>query len=402
MAGREGHRRSTRAVALRRLRVAGLALAVAAAVLAVGALVAIGHPARQPASALPKGFPKPVVPKSNPTTSAKAEIGRRLFYDKRLSGNGTQSCGSCHLQSRAFTDGRAQAVGSTGEMHPRGAQSLVNVAYAQTLTWANPALRTLERQMEVPLFNRHPIEMGLNDKNKGRVLRRLRRDRWYAARFRRVFPRSRTPMTYSTIVKSIAAFQRTIISANSRYDRYVRGQAKLTASERRGARAFMGERAECHHCHGSFIFNDQVAYVGAPRERARFHNNGLYNLGGTGAYPEPNVGIFEFTGRRRDMGRFKAPSLRNVALTAPYMHDGSIKTLREVVDHYAGGGRVITDGPNAGDGRRNPNKDPNISGISLTARERADLVAFLRTLTDRSVTRDPRFADPFAKRRGRP
>ncbi len=385
----------------RRLRTLVYVLLAVPGILALCALGAAAHPSpkKQPVVAIPKGFPKPATPRANPTTAKKIKLGRRLFYDKRLSGNGSQSCASCHRQDLAFTDGRAQSVGSTGELHPRGAPSLVNVAYAKTLTWANPSLKSLERQMEVPLFNRHPVEMGLTDRNKGRVLRRIARDRWYRAGFRKVYPRLRRPVTFKTIIRSVSAFQRSIISANSRYDRVLRRQAKFTASERRGLNAFMGEKAECHHCHGTFIFSDQVNYKGAELERARFHNNGLYNIGGTGAYPQSNKGIFEFTGRARDMGRFRAPSLRNVGLTAPYMHDGSIKTLDEVVDHYAAGGRNITSGPYAGDGRRNPNKDPNISGIRLTPQERKDIVAFLKTLTDRSVTTNSRFSNPFRKRR---
>jgi cytochrome c peroxidase len=347
---------------------------------------------------LPAGFPQPRVPAENRMSRAKVAVGRRLFYDTRLSGNGTQSCGSCHRPELAFTDGRAQAIGSTGEVHPRNAQSLVNVAYNQTLTWANPALVTLERQMEVPLFGTDPVEMGITDANRGRILARIRNDRWYQARFPRAFPGTHRPIGWTTIIRSIAAFERSIVSADSRYDRARRGEVRLTASERRGADLFMGEGGECHHCHGTFIFNDQATFVGAADEPPLFHNTGLYNLGGTGAYPEPNRGVFEITGRAADMGRFRAPSLRNVALTAPYMHDGSIATLEDAVAHYAAGGRLIPDGPLAGDGRANPFKDPLIAGIRLDARDRADLVAFLKTLTDERVTTDPRFADPFKGR----
>lgn len=348
---------------------------------------------------LPQGFPKPRVPKTNEMTAAKVELGRRLFYDARLSGNGTQSCSSCHLQERAFTDGLATPVGSTGERLNRNSQSLVNVAYHTTLTWGNPGLVSLERQMEVPLFAHRPVELGINDRNKPRVLRRIARDRWYARRFAAAFPGRKQPVSWTTIVHSLASFQRSIISARSKYDRVRAGKAKLTASERRGADLFLGEGAECHHCHGSFIFNDQITYDGAPIEQPKFHNTGQYNLDGQGAYPEGNRGLFELTADPADMGKFKAPSLRNVELTAPYLHDGSAATLEEVVANYAAGGRVITGGPRAGDGRANPHKDPEISRIALSAQDQADIVAFLKTLTDRAVTRDPRFADPFASKR---
>lgn len=378
-----------------------MAAAVLAAAVLLYGLAAAG--AEKPARGawrwgLPANFPQPRVPRSNPMSSAKVAVGRRLFYDVRLSGNGTQSCASCHRPELAFTDGKALAVGSTGEVHPRNAQSLVNVVYNSTLTWANPALVRLEAQMAVPLFGTEPVEMGVTDGNRGRVLSRIRGDRWYRRHVPRAFPGSRR-IGWTQIVQSIAAFQRSLISADSKYDRAARGRARLTASERRGANLFMGEQAECHHCHGTFIFNDQATFVGASLERPLFHNTGLYNVGGTGAFPEPNRGVFEITGRAEDMGRFRAPSLRNVELTAPYMHDGSIATLEDAIDHYAAGGRVIADGPLAGDGRANPLKDPLIAAIRLDARDRADLVAFLRTLTDTSVASNPRFADPFGRPR---
>jgi cytochrome c peroxidase len=385
-------------------RVLGVALAAVLAASAVLYGLASAESVAPPRAlwswSLPAGFPTPRVPAENPMTRGKVAIGQRLFYDERLSGNGTQSCSSCHRPELAFTDGRAVAVGSTGEEHPRNAQSLVNVAYHSTLTWANPALVSLESQMAVPLFGTDPVEMGVTDANRARVLRRLERDRWYAQRFPRVFRGAERPLNWSTVVRSISAFQRSIVSASSRYDRFLRGKGKLTSSERRGFDLFMGEEAGCHHCHGSFLFDDQTTFVGSPREKPKFHNTGLYNLGGTGAFPAPNRGLFETTGNPEDMGRFRAPSLRNVGRTAPYMHDGSIATLSEAVDHYARGGRVIAAGPLAGDGRANPYKDPLITPLDLSAQERADIVAFLMTLSDRDFSKDPRFADPFEKREG--
>ena len=343
---------------------------------------------------LPKDFPGPRVPGDNPMTKEKVALGRQLFFDERLSGNATQSCASCHRPELAFTDGRTTSIGSTGEAHPRNAQSLVNVAFQSTLTWANPALVTLEQQMEVPLFGTEPIEMGITDANKAQVLKRLQRDPAYRVLFRRAFPGPKRPVSYRSVIRALASFQRSIIAAGSRYDRYLRGKGGLTTSQERGMQLFNGEQGECHHCHGSFIFNDQTSYVGAPEERPAFHNTGLFNIGGTGDYPEGGRGLFELTGRPQDMGRFKAPSLRNVAVTAPYMHDGSIATLPEVIEHYAAGGRTIAEGPNAGDGSLNPFKDPEVSRISLDAQDKADLVAFLGALTDKPLLRDPRFSDP--------
>ncbi|MDO8328859.1 MAG: di-heme enzyme [Fluviicoccus sp.] len=345
---------------------------------------------------LPAFFPTPKVPENNPLTADKVELGRHLFYEKRLSGNGTQSCGSCHLQAKAFTDGRRVAIGSTGDLHPRNSQPLHNVVYNATLTWANPALTRLEQQMLVPLFGESPVEMGINDSNKATVLDRIKADAAYAARFRAVWPADADPVTYEHVIQAIASFQRTLISGNSRYDQYLRRETVLTPGEERGMQLFNGEQAECFHCHGSFNFNDQIVHAGSRVVETPFHNTGLFNIGGTGEFPFPNRGVFETSGKPEDMGKFRAASLRNIALTAPYMHDGSLATLEEVLDFYAAGGRNITSGPEAGDGRRNPHKSDLIGLIKLTNQDKADIIAFLKTLTDEQFIHDPRFADPFA------
>lgn len=347
---------------------------------------------------LPAFFPTPKVPDANPMSVAKVELGRHLFYEKRLSGNGGQSCGSCHHQDKAFTDGRPHAVGSTGELHPRRAQSLTNVAFNATLTWANPSLVTLERQMETPLFGESPVEMGVNDGNRVEVLARLQTDADYPARFAAAFPESADPITWAHVIQAIAAFERTLISGASKYDRYLAGEITLEPAEQRGMALFFGEKAECFHCHGSFNFNDQIVHAASRVVETPFHNTGLYNLGGTGAFPEPNRGVFELSARPDDMGRFRAASLRNVEVTGPYMHDGSIATLEDVLRFYAAGGRVITSGPNAGDGRVNPYKSDLVTRIDLSDQEQADVIAFLRTLTDHTFLNDPRFSNPFAGR----
>ncbi len=347
---------------------------------------------------LPPGFPVPAVPADNPMSAAKVELGRFLFYDARLSGNGTQACASCHQQDKAFTDGRTVALGSTGVPHPRNSQPLANVAYSPTLTWANPSLLTLEKQMEVPLFGDAPVEMGVNDGNKADVLARLQvADTGYAPRFAAAFPGQAEPISWANVIKAVASFQRSIISAGSRYDRFTAGTGTLTANELRGMQLFFGEKAECFHCHGSPNFNDQFAHATTRVLETPFHNTGLFNIGGTGAFPEPNRGVFELTGKPADMGMFRAQTLRNIGLTAPYMHDGSIATLEAVLDFYAAGGRNIESGPYAGDGRLNPLKSDLVSRIDLNAQEKSDLVAFLKTLTDHDLVNNPQFADPFKK-----
>ncbi len=351
---------------------------------------------------LPANLPAPRVPDANPMSAAKVELGRHLFYERQLSGNGTQACSSCHQQDKAFTDGRARAVGSTGEGHPRNAQGLANVAYHPTLTWANPGQTSLEQQMQVPLFGTSPVEMGINDANKDAVLQRLRDATLYQQKFAAVWPGDAQPITWTHVTQAIAAFQRTLMSFNSKYDRVQRGQASYSEAESRGAQLFFGEKAECFHCHGSANFNDQLVHAGTRVVETPFHNTGLYNIDGAGGFPYPNRGVFELTGNAWQMGLFRAPSLRNVEKTAPYMHDGTIATLEAVLDVYAAGGRQVT-GQEAdaflarypGDGRLNPHKDSLIARINLNAQDQADLVAFLKTLTDDDFLHNPLQADPF-------
>ena len=157
---------------------------------------------------------------------------------------------------------------------------------------------------------------------------------------------------------------------------------------------FFSERLECFHCHGGFNFTDSTTHANARIDRIGFHNTGLYNIDGEGAYPSDNTGLYDMTGARRDMGRFKAPTLRNIAVTAPYMHDGSAATLEEVIEHYARGGRLIEEGPFAGDGRRNPFKSEFIRGFVLSDSEREELMAFLDSLTDESLLTDSRWSNP--------
>ncbi len=394
------------------MKPAAAAAGVAALLLAVAASVGCGGGSgttleeQRSASgdwrwALPAHVPEPKVPEGNPMSQAKVELGRFLFYDRRLSGNGLQACASCHHQDKAFSDGRLVPLGSTGQAHPRNAQHLSNVVFNATLTWANPSLVTLERQMETPLFGDDPVEMGVNDANLAAVLARLAADTGmgavadYPRRFAEAFPGESAPLTWPNVIKAIAAFQRSLVSAGSRYDQWLEGRATLTPQELRGMQLFFGEKAECFHCHGSFNFNDQIVHARSRIVETPFHNTGLYNLGGTGAFPEPNRGVFELSARADDMGKFRAPSLRNVQVKAPYMHAGSVATLPEVLRFYAAGGRHITSGPLAGDGRANPFKSDLVTLIDLNGQEQADIVAFLMTLTDHDFLANPRHANPF-------
>ncbi len=345
---------------------------------------------------LPAWMPAPLEPAANPTTPEKVELGRYLFYDTRLSRNQTLSCASCHELARAFTDGRKASPGVTGDLTTRNAMTLANSAYAPTLTWANPLMHSMEQQALVPLLGEAPVEMGMAGLDD-EMIARLSAEPIYPDLFRKAFPDVDGEISLATVTRALAAFERTLISAKSPYDKY-RYEGDIDAVSDaviRGEAMFFSERLECHHCHNGINFNDTVFHERDPNGQRAFHNTGLYNVDGEGAYPRTDTGVMDITGRPEDMGRFKAPTLRNVALTAPYMHDGTIATLDEVIDHYAAGGRTIPDGPNAGVGHDNPLKSSFVPGFTLSPQEREDLIAFLQSLTDESFVTDPRFSNPW-------
>jgi cytochrome c peroxidase len=326
-----------------------------------------------PAAVLAGSAP-PNVP-TDALQSRRAGLGRYLFYDKRISVNGKYSCASCHRQELAFTDGRAQALGATGQLHPRSAMSLVNLASATAFSWADPTVHSLEQQALKPMFATDPVEMGVDE---ARLIRLIQTDPVYQPLFPQTFPGS-APYTTLNATRAIAAFERTIVSNQSPYDRFhIAGdQNAISEAAKRGEMLFFLDALSCSRCHGG------PAFSGRPRDE--FHNTALYNLPGRFAFPAPNFGLYSFTKRPADIGKFKAPTLRNIALTAPYMHDGSVPTLEAVLDHYAAGGRA----------HDNPQKDKLMSGFNLTPRNRTDLVAFLESLTDDLLIHNPAYSDPW-------
>ncbi|MGN6109585.1 MAG: di-heme enzyme, partial [Kofleriaceae bacterium] len=198
------------------------------------------------------------------------------------------------------------------------------------------------------------------------------------------------PISIDNAVRALASFERTIVSGRSRVDRFLDGDtAALSEAERRGLVLLGSERLGCRTCHGGF------AFTAAADRDVPFFNTGLYDVDGRGGYPARDRGLYEITGDPADVGRFKPPTLRNLALTAPYMHDGSVATLGEVLDIYARGGRRIASGPDAGDGATSPRKSPLIRGFALSAAERADLLAAFDALTDEQLAADPALSDPW-------
>ncbi len=347
---------------------------------------------------LPPGFPEPYVPEDNPMSAAKVELGRHLFYDTRMSGSGTYACATCHLQELAFTDGVANAVGETGQVHRRNSMSLVNVAYNSSLTWAHPLLLDLERQALVPMFGDDPIELGLD--SEAELVAALATEPLYDELFAAAFPDDPDPLTAEHVVEALSSFQRTMISGRSPFDRwfYEGDETAISEAAVRGYEQFNGHPFECFHCHVGFNVTDAVYYDGLADHALLFHNTGLYNVDGMGGYPPEDPGLVEITLDPEDMGKFRAPSLRNIAVTAPYMHDGSIATLEDVLAHYAAGGRTITEGPHAGVGSDNPYKDPLLTGFEMTSKQRDEVIAFLESLTDDEFLTDPALSDPWTDR----
>ena len=348
---------------------------------------------------IPAWVPEPVVPDDNPMTKNKVELGRHLFYDKRLSADQTMSCATCHHQDKAFTDGRQFAKGISGQQAIRNAMSLTNIAYLPVLTWSNPMLTSIEVQALIPLFGEHPVEMGMAGK-EALLFERLKTEPVYQRLFRDAFPKEARAgeaqlYSLSTVTKALASFQRSLLSFDSPYDRFRYGgdQAALSPQAKRGEALFFGEKMECYHCHGGLNFTDNIKHARLPFPELGFHNTGLYNVDGKGAYPKGQTGVAEFTGVPSDMGKFRTPTLRNIAKTAPYMHDGSIPDLATVIRaHYARGGRSSgqTSGPN-------PRRSEFLVGFQVSEQEVQDLIAFLHALTDEGFLKDERLGDPWKR-----
>ena len=299
----------------------------------------------------------PVVPADNPMTVEKVALGRRLFFDPIVSENGRLSCASCHQPALAYTDGNARPRGARGDLLPRSAPSLANVAYGASFGWADARVTSLEAQMQTPLRGEHPVEMGLAGRDAA-LLASLAADPAYRAGFAAAFPDDAEPLNPENLVRAIACFERTLISGRSGFDRYVFDDDRTAMSDaaRRGMALFYSRRAGCGACHSGITLAGAVRAVGQEDARA------VYARTGVSAH---DAGLAEATGRAADRGRFKVPTLRNVALTAPYMHDGSIATLAAVVEFYDRGGR-----------------QHRLRPLGLGVRDKADLLAFLSSLTD--------------------
>ncbi len=324
---------------------------------------------------VPDFMPRPIVDETNPLTVEGIELGRRLFYDRILGRDSAFACADCHKQELAFTDGRALAIGIAGREGTRNAMSIVNMAFNPNgFNWDGAFTPLWEQAI-------HPVENMLEmDEDWEKVLVRLRRSNDYPQRFRAAFGIGGTgEITQELAVKAIAQFEQTIISGDSHFDRVVYKNTEFfTEAEQYGADSLFfienvpvgADHPGCGHCHNKPSFGDN-----------KFKNNGLDNVVSLDDFVDKGFGVV--SGNRLDNGKFRTPTLRNIALTAPYMHDGRFATLEEVLDHYASGGHGVE------------NEDPNITGFTMTEDQKQALLAFLRSLTDESLLTDERFSNPF-------
>lgn len=295
--------------------------------------------------AVPQGFPAMTVPQDNAFTPARWQLGKKLFYDKSLSVTNTISCASCHHSALAFSDSVALSAGVNGAAGTSNAPTLTNIGYHSSYTRAG-GVPTLEMQVLVPIQEHNEFNTSILD-----IAAKLAADGTYQSMAQQAYNRN---LDAYAITRALACFERSLISGNSRFDQYqYQGKSTaLSAQELQGMQLFFSDRTNCSGCHGGFNFtNDQ------------FENNGLY-------LNYADSGRMRFTHLESDRARFKVPTLRNIALTAPYMHDGSINSLEEVIEHYNSGGVA------------HPNKSALIKPLQLSTAEKASLVAFLKSLSD--------------------
>ena len=316
---------------------------------------------------IPAGLPSmdPFIPADNPMTVEGVALGRKLFYDPLLSGDNTQACASCHLQENGFSDPRQFSEGIDGSIGNRNAMAIINLGWNQFGFFWDGREATLEDQALKPVTN--PIEMNTTWPE---VEAKLNAHAEYPELFKKAYDVDYIDSL--TVAKAIAQFERTLISGNSKFDRYYNQQAEqLTEQELRGFVLYTTEEADCFHCHG----------LGAFMTDNRFHNNGMDTDFSS------DEGRYLVTGDDADKGKFRTPTLRNIELTAPYMHDGRFFTLEQVVDHYSEHVQM------------SETLDPlmelvGVGGAQLTQQEKEDLIAFLKTFTDTEFINNPDFSDP--------
>ena len=302
---------------------------------------------------LPSHFPEINFPDDNDFDEKKWALGKDLFYDPIMSVDSTISCSSCHDPSLAFTDNVALSLGVEDRLGTRNAPTLGNVAFQPFFTFEG-GLNTLEKQIFVPIQEHNEFDFNIV-----LLAERLANNSYYAPKIEGAFDRTADAFV---ITRSLATFERSLISGSSAYDAFILGdQTALTVQEQDGMKLFFSERLACSNCHNGFNFTEYG-----------FENNGLYE-------DYLDIGRKRLTGLDEDLSLFKTPTLRNIEVTSPYMHDGSFTSLEEVIDHYNSGGE------------NHINKSEKIRELDLTSQEKEDLIAFLKSLTDESFILNPLF-----------
>jgi cytochrome c peroxidase len=308
-----------------------------------------------------------------------------LFFDDKLSYNQTKSCASCHDPQFAFTDGYRKSVGADGENLRRNAPSILNTTYLKALTWGDSSIHAFSQQLIFPLFNEHPKELGWTS-NELEIINRFKQDPFYQTLFSKAFPKEKNHFSTGFFLEAISAFENQLESLNSPYDQYLKGN-KTAMNEKaiKGLALFNSTKLSCFKCHSLNVTQQPLLYA----------NTGLYNLNEDGSYPASDQGLYEITKNTNDKGKFRVPSLRNILITAPYGHDGSVETIQQMIYIYQRGGRLIEGKENKGDGRFNKNKSSLINGFTLTDEEQVELIEFLAALTDTSYLRNKQLMNPF-------
>ena len=295
------------------------------------------------------------------------ELGHRLFFEKKLSQNSTKSCATCHAPELAFTDGYRRSLGLEADVAQRNSPTLLNIAHYKMYNWANFEVISIAQQSSQPLFRQHPPELGLVPSDTSKILLFLQKSDVYTDVLKK------QKIVWSDLTAALEAYINSLESRNSAYDRFHRDgdTAAMDSAAQRGEQLFFGQKLKCGICHPAPDFTL------ATTAQSPFFNIGLYEK-----YPLDDEGLFERTGKKSDKGKFRTPTLRNVALTAPYMHDGSVADLSKTLDIFASGGS------------EHRNKSQLIRPFSLSAAERSDVLAFLFCLTDTSYLQNSHFLAP--------
>jgi cytochrome c peroxidase len=313
---------------------------------------------------IPRDFPQIKIANDNPLTEEGVALGRRLFHDPILSADSTMSCSSCHISSLSFTDGNALSKGIDRKEGRRSAMSLANIGfYKEGLFW-DGRVKTLESQALIPIEDTIELHNSLDN-----VIEKLKAHPDYPVYFRKAFGiDTLSQIDEFLLAKALAQYEKTLISAHSRFDQFREGEATFTEDEQAGYNIFFDASSElpdgeCGHCHNAPLMTTN-----------EYLNNGISLANTTEDFTDRGRG--EVTGNRFDNGKFRVPSLRNIELTAPYMHDGRFQTLEEVIEHYNSGGHY------------GPNTSPLIRPLYLNETHKRQLIAFLNTLTDRKFVED--------------